>query len=563
MRLKVSKEFFIQFASKTWLSPFSVIKELVEDSYDEDATKVIVTLNANYVVIEDDVGMDQEALEKFLIVGSTHKQRNPTSPKFSRIRTGRYGTGRLSFLALFNAMKVHTRRGAFSASFMIDEDCIAELAAGQAQVKLLNEPPLARNGSEIWLLEPKSIIDAKKVIRELRKLPILREPFFEVFVKVGEFTPWSFEGAMKLEPPQIPGERIPVSIDGVAGEVIIANRPLSEEERGIAVLHGGHMVTRSLFGFSPSQMNHITGWVRCDWINVRFADKEAVIEDEAYERFRHIMRKFILSEVLPKAAEAKETLSRNEVLAFRTIDKIISMIHVAKSINGDEAEKISEIQDSTLLNPPIDAIIHLTSIEENRADNLLKIEANINEDQKFMLKPKPNTQLPTQPPPKPPTQATAHNTATLFEATINTLHFPQTGESKQAAEATEPKTALTPQALTLKHPFNALTSPPPSASHPAPRKATAPKTVRMTRLGLEVIPYGDENDDREYFCDGKKLFINRKHPAYMRELAKGRDFVVRYILRIVASVIASTEHPNSIEALETANRLIADALKHV
>ncbi|MEM3190166.1 MAG: ATP-binding protein [Candidatus Bathyarchaeia archaeon] len=562
MRLKVSRDFFVQFASKTWLSPFSVVKELVEDSYDEDATKVIVTLNPSYVVVEDDVGMDQAALEKFLVVGSIHKQRNPISPKFGRVRTGRYGTGRLSFLALFKSMKVRTKRGDFSTSFMMDEDCIAELATGQAQVKLIDEPPLARNGSEIWLLEPKSAIDVKKIIRELRKLPILREPFFEVLVRIGEFTPWNFEGVMKLEPPQIPGERIPISIEGITGEIIIANRPLSEEERGIAVLHGGHMVTRSLFGFSPSQMNYITGWVRCDWINVRFADKEAVIEDEAYERFRQIVRKFIVSEVLPKATEAKETLSRNEVLAFRTIDKIISMIHIAKSVNGDEENKPSEVQDATLLHKPIDAKIHQTSSEGDKVDDLIKREDNANakEDQNFMLKPKPDTQFSTHPPSEQLPQATVPNTVTTSKTTSSTPWFYQMEDSKQTIES---RMTLTPQAPTLKQSPDAVTSPPSVSSKITSRKATTPKIVRMSRLGLEVIPYGDENDEREYFCDGKKLFINRKHPAYMRELAKGRDFVVRYILRIVASVIASMEHPDSIEALETANRLIADALKHV
>jgi hypothetical protein len=44
VRLTVSRDFFLQFASKTWLSPFSIIRELVEDCYDEDATRVIVTL---------------------------------------------------------------------------------------------------------------------------------------------------------------------------------------------------------------------------------------------------------------------------------------------------------------------------------------------------------------------------------------------------------------------------------------------------------------------------------------------------------------------------------------
>jgi hypothetical protein len=337
VRLTVSKDFFLQFAGKTWLSPFSIVRELVEDCYDEDATRVIVTLAENYAVVEDDVGMDSEALEKFLVVGSIHKQFTPYSPRFNRPRTGRYGTGRLSFLAFFKAMKVKTRKGGFSASILLDEECIAGLAEGSSQVKVLSEPALDRDGSEIWLLNAKSTLDVERIVKELRELPILREPFFEVWVRVGGFKPWSLEGAVKVEPPEIVGEKIPVSLEGITGEITVASRPLSEEECGIAVLHGGHMVTRSLFGFPPSQMNRITGYVRCDWLTVRFADKAEIIEDEAYERFRSAVRRFIATEVLPKAAEAEDRLSYGEVQAFKTIDRILSAVVLEEAAQRVEA----------------------------------------------------------------------------------------------------------------------------------------------------------------------------------------------------------------------------------
>jgi hypothetical protein len=54
---------------------FSIIRELVEDCC--DATRVIVTLAENYAVVEDDVGMDSGAPERFLVVGSIHKQLTP------------------------------------------------------------------------------------------------------------------------------------------------------------------------------------------------------------------------------------------------------------------------------------------------------------------------------------------------------------------------------------------------------------------------------------------------------------------------------------------------------
>ena len=59
---------------KTWISPYEIIRELIENAFDEDATKVIVTVLSNgNVVIEDDAGMNSDSVSKFLILGSPHK----------------------------------------------------------------------------------------------------------------------------------------------------------------------------------------------------------------------------------------------------------------------------------------------------------------------------------------------------------------------------------------------------------------------------------------------------------------------------------------------------------
>jgi hypothetical protein len=531
VRLTVSGDFFLQFASKTWLSPFSIIRELLEDAYDEDATKVIITVSDDYAVLEDDVGMGEEAVERFLVVGSTHKQLEPFSPRFGRARTGRYGTGRLSFLACFKAMKVRTRRGEFHACFVIDEETIAGLAEGEGKVKALNEPPLEREGSEIWLLNPKLKVDPRKVVRELRQLPILREAFFEVYLRTGEFKPWSPNGAVRVTPPEVTGERIPVQLEGVTGEIVVANRPLSEEERGIAVMHGGHMVTRSLFGFSPSQMNRITGWLRADAITVRFADKAGIIEDEGYEKFKSLVRRFLAEQVFPKASEAKGWLTHSELQAYRTIDRILSAA-------------IEQAEELPTGMQPVELPAEAQPAEVGGSTETI---------QTFELQPfkpqKSEQQLEQRTPTVFPQPATLHP-ATLQQAALQ----PAVPVMPQAPSQAMPHLQAAPQATTVL---------PVEASPQARRVPAPPRRVRLGGLGYEVLPYSDENDDREYFVDGKTIFVNKAHPAYSKELSLGRDFLTRYVLRIVASVLASAEHPDRTEALETANRLIAEALKRL
>ena len=63
--LRVHPSFFREFATKTWVSPSEIIKELVENAFDEDATKVLITITSNNSIsIEDDAGMDSEADSK-------------------------------------------------------------------------------------------------------------------------------------------------------------------------------------------------------------------------------------------------------------------------------------------------------------------------------------------------------------------------------------------------------------------------------------------------------------------------------------------------------------------
>ena len=134
-QMKVHPSFFKEFATKTWISPTEIIKELVENAFDEDANKVLITVLSNgSIAIEDDAGMDQSGMEKFLLLGSPHKRSESISPKLKRIRTGRYGTGRLSFLTSFENMRIRTRRQNFAKALVINADVLERLYTGNARL---------------------------------------------------------------------------------------------------------------------------------------------------------------------------------------------------------------------------------------------------------------------------------------------------------------------------------------------------------------------------------------------------------------------------------------------
>ena len=251
LELKIHPSFFREFATKTWISTYEIIRELIENAFDEDATKVIVTVLGNGdIVIEDDAGMNFDSINKFLILGSPHKSNETLSPKFKRIRTGRYGTGRLSFLTSFNNMKIKTKLDKFSKTMVINGDVLENLIEGKAQIKELHEPTLKRNGTEILLDGSKIQVDITKLSREIKKLSILKFPFFEVYVKNSDrFCEWDISGAQIIKSPDVQGYKIIVDISNpsISGEIIIAKRPLGNDEKGIAIMVGNHMVLRRYF----------------------------------------------------------------------------------------------------------------------------------------------------------------------------------------------------------------------------------------------------------------------------------------------------------------------------
>ena len=96
------------------------------------------------------------------------------------------------------------------------------------------------------------------------------------------------------------------------GELIIARRPLSDDERGIAVMVGNHIVMRGAILALTQRLNRVTGFVRCDNLTTRFADKSAIIEDGEQAKFNQNMKTFVIDRVIPSLTEYEDVLITRE-----------------------------------------------------------------------------------------------------------------------------------------------------------------------------------------------------------------------------------------------------------
>jgi Histidine kinase-, DNA gyrase B-, and HSP90-like ATPase len=565
--LKIHPSFFREFATKTWVSPLEIIKELVENAFDEDATSVLVTiLKDGSVAIEDNAGMDEGSMEKFLLLGSPHKKQESISPVLKRIRTGRYGTGRLSFLTSFDRMKLRTKRDNFVKSIQIDSTSLDRLFVGNAKLEELTGQTLRRNGTELVLMEPKIKTDPYRLSKEIRKLAILRQPMFEVSIKEAEaFQEWDFNGAQLIKPAEIQGHRIPVHLnDGnILGEIIIAKRPLADDERGIAVMVGNHIVIRSTFGFD-TKLNRVTGNVRCDSLTSRFADKSALIEDEEYIKFNETMKSFIIDSVIPALTEYEDVLiTREESRIYRQIDKalgqaVVENIETSDQIDSYEmipfnrAEKMhqsSEVINESMqmtenLNPSMDGVI-----SRDIAERSMPADVATNENH-LVHKTIPFERVSTE---KTIDDLGAENQNSVRRydespplQTVSTYELGGSGvqgieESPKVLKVIEKKEAGSSKLGAARRPLK--------------------RTFALRKVGYKVIPYEDDSDTRYSFTTENIVFVNKANSTYRAEAFRGDEFLMRHIISIVAEAIAKSKHPEGKDALELQNRLVAEAIR--
>ena len=525
--LKVHPSFFKEFATKTWVSPADVVKELVENAFDEDATRVLITiLSDNSISIEDNAGMDESEIQKFLLLGSPHKKVDSVSPKLKRIRTGRYGTGRLSFLTSFEKMKIRTRKGNYHKSFLIDTKSLDDLFSGKSNLREIREVRLSRDGTEIIVSDAKSYVDELRLVKEIRKLAVLRHPLFEVYIKrSSRFKEWSSTNAQLIRVPDIQGHRIPLNLDkgSIVGEITVARRPLTEDERGIAVMVGGHIVMRTLFGFD-SKIPRVTGFVRCDTLTSRFADKSAIIEDKEFEKFSGLMKKFIVDTVIPSLTLYEDVLvTREESKIYKQIDKVLGQAVFETLEPSEEIEGYEIVETKKIVSKPAGKASSIPA-----EDNLF--DKSIDDEYKDFTK---NENKRT------------HGTIT------------EKGKNKQTlgdVNNTLPNYLYSGQSPDMENYENVTVT-------TQVRNPLMKKTFALKKVGYKIIPYEDETDSRYSFINENVVFVNKANPTYKAESLRGDEFLLRHIMNIVAQAVAETRHPEGKEALELQNRLVSEAIR--
>ncbi len=270
----IDKSHLITIGERLYTESVELLRELVNNAYDADASEVKIEISGGRVVVEDDgSGMDLEGLRQYFNIGSTFKREHPKSPRFGRARIGEFGIGKFSVLSACERFEVFSRRGAFAGTIIFDKkDWNAN--AEEWQLPLRREEAVVgqANGSRVVLEGLRKEFDLETVERRLIETLPLKAPEFAVFLN-----------GKKLVPRAVSGRKIPF-LDGtdygvVHGEVVIlpASRA-THGEAGILLRVKGVAVRRFPFGMEPDILQRVSGEVNADFLPLT-TDRNDVIRD--------------------------------------------------------------------------------------------------------------------------------------------------------------------------------------------------------------------------------------------------------------------------------------------
>jgi len=330
LRVRVDKSHLITIGERLYTESIELIRELVNNAYDADASEVRVTLTEDFVRVEDNgTGMDFAGLEQYFNIGSPEKVQKPKSPRFHRDRIGQFGIGKFASLAAGKRFEVHTQKGSFAARVVFDKSDWEQAGESWALPLDYLEPDARRgDGTTVTLLQLTRHFDPKEVERRLAEGVPLKAPNFQVALN-GE----------RVRPRTLSGHRIPV-LQGTAhgpvfGEILVLPASAADPgPLGIEIKVKQVTVRRDLFGAEAwgQAASRLRGELHADFLPVT-TDRSGFIQDSAeYRAFREAVER-VMNEV--RAILRQLTGHRERRAASKALREALERIQRALARNPD------------------------------------------------------------------------------------------------------------------------------------------------------------------------------------------------------------------------------------
>jgi len=313
------KSHLLTIGERLYSTSLDLIRELVSNAYDADATVVQITIQPGNIVVEDNgSGMDEARLRQYFTIGSQEKRVHAVSPKFRRTRIGEFGIGKFSVLTIADRFSIETQQAEnrFHAQLVFDAiEWTRDQHNWHVPWQMLPYDTSRTSGTRITITHMRKSLEPPQVVRAIRERLPLGSENFRIFVNGSEVTPTS-----------IPGKRFPVQFETpfglVSGEVILTTVPTAREniaDTGITIRVKQIAITKSLFGYNTSHAigaARLRGSINADFLPIT-SSRDSIIQDTdeyniVYENMRQFLRG-VLREA-KRLAYQKENNHASEIL---------------------------------------------------------------------------------------------------------------------------------------------------------------------------------------------------------------------------------------------------------
>ena len=330
LTITVDKSHIITIGERLYEQSIELIRELVNNAYDADATRVDVNVTEKEIVVADNgEGMDMEGLNQYFNVGSGEKLVNPLSPRFGRNRIGQFGIGKFASLAAASRFEVITQKGDFAAQVVFDREHWVEGGdSWQIPLTILDRDGKRGDGTTVRLVELRRAFKPEDVTQRIAEGVPIRARNFSVYVN-----------GYRVASRTLTGNRIPVMHGNeygiIHGEIVIlpAYRA-SKDEMGIEIKVKGVTVRRELFEMASwgKVATRVRGEINADFLPLT-SDRSGFLEDSPeYKSFIEAMNKTMVE---VKRAYNQLASQRENRKVSRSLKEALKRIHQALILNPE------------------------------------------------------------------------------------------------------------------------------------------------------------------------------------------------------------------------------------
>jgi HSP90 family molecular chaperone len=327
--IQFDKSHLSTIGQRLYSQSLDLIRELVANGYDADATEVKISLSDSSIIVEDNgAGMDKEGLKQYFIIGSEFKKQHPVSEKFKRVRIGEFGIGKFAVLSICDRFEIYTRSKNYAATLIFDRQDFEKRSDWNIPLIEHRVDDSPTTGTRVTLFSVKKHLSLFDVERHLINIFPLYDKNFSVYLN-----------EKKLQSKFIPGERFKIKEETkfgpIYGEIIIASLLLLKEQVGIGVRVKNVLIKRDTFAIEKLHslsVRRLTGEVNADFLPITASREDFVKDTPQYEEFIKVISKKLRRVI--RSLE-KSTLSYRDKKAEKILSDALITVREALKKNKD------------------------------------------------------------------------------------------------------------------------------------------------------------------------------------------------------------------------------------